>query len=200
MEVIEERVSPKPQIVKQIDRRNKQIKPRSLDLNKVYLIPWLLCLIVSALIPVYDWLYIEIECWNIECKRITLLFSLVLSLANILIFGTLLIINCFYDDNTSLSRIRFSATSFAVFCILSTFNLIIALLTFMQKTCYFTQRVPEERAVDTDFFTTFAVKYDTKLSGVLHILVAVFGFFVSMAFAIIKNNYKYIKQIDFDFE
>ena len=162
--------------------------------------PWILCLVVSILIPIYDWLYIESECWDIDCKRITLFVSLVLSLLNIVILTALLITNCFYENNTSIGRIRFSSISFGVICILSTFNLIVALLMFMQKTCYFTQKVAEEKALNTDMFTTLSVKYDTKLSGVLHIFVAMFGFMVSMAFAIIKNNYKYIKQIDFDLE
>lgn len=200
MEVIEERLTPKPQIVKQSLRRSKSVKlkPNSLNLNKVYWIPWVLALILSVLIIVYEWLYIENECWNIQCKRFTLFISLVLSLANILVFSILFAIHCFYDNNTSIARIRFTAFSFAIICIISTFNLILSLLTFMQKTCYFTQQVPEERLIGADIFAQFSIRYDTKLSGVLHILIAIFGFMVSMAFAIIKNNYKYIKQIDFD--
>jgi len=68
----------------------------------------------------------------------------------------------------------------------------------MQKSCYLTLEVPEDRVTGDNIFHDFPIKYDIKLSGVLHLFVAVFGFMVSMAFAIIKNNYKYVKQINFD--
>jgi hypothetical protein len=68
---------------------------------------------------------------------------------------------------------------------------------FMQKSCYLTLKVPEDRLIGANLFSTLSIKYDIKLSGALHLSVAVFGFFVSMAFAIIKNNYKYVKQINF---
>jgi len=58
-------------------------------------------------------------------------------------------------------------------------------------------KVPEDRLIGANLFSTLSIKYDIKLSGALHLSVAAFGFIVSMAFAVIKNNYSYVKQINF---
>jgi hypothetical protein len=193
MEVLEG-MSSKPQIVKQTKKRSKKIV---LELNKGYFVPWVLTFIISIIILLYNWYYIETECWNDKYKRISIVVSGLLCLANVLVLKTLCLISCFFDSNTSIAGIRFYTLSFGLICIISIMNLLLAIFMFMQKSCYLMLKVPEDRLIGANLFSTLSIKYDIKLSGALHLSVAAFGFIVSMAFAVIKNNYSYVKQINF---
>ena len=202
MEVIEERISPKPQIVRQplMKSSGRRLSSDSVRLHRLYYAPWLLAIVTPVLTVLYDWLQVEPECWDNHCKHWTLITSIVVSVFTTLIALILCVVYCAITNDRSISRIRASAITFVLLATVSIINLLLALLMFMQKTCYFTQVVPSERLDNADWLTDLSVRYDIKLAGVHHLLTAVFGFLVAMGFAIIKNNYKYIKQIDFDYE
>lgn len=202
MDVIEERVSPKPQIVRQplMKSAGRRLRSDSVRLHRVYYVPWLMTTALPVLVVLYDWFQVDPDCWNSQCKRWTLVSSIVISSLTSLSALSLCLVHCAIGGDRSMARIRASAFTFVLLAAVSTLNLLLGLLTFMQKTCYMTLEVGRDRLEGAHWLTDASVRYDTKIAGVLHLLVAIFGFIVAMGFAIIKNNYKYVKQIDFDYE
>lgn len=195
---------------------SRQKRRDSIRLPTPYFVLWSLLIATAASIPLYEWLYVQSpHCW--EARYGQIMFSVFVALTTGTISGVLAAVNAASRTNSiSLFRLTFCTVVFLTLVVLSALNFLTGVYFFALPSCYFAQIIPptttEEDeiaamgvdgavgfvAVVSTFVEAFTLKYDLKIAALLHLLCTLLAFAVAIAFAIIKNNFKYVRQMDFD--
>lgn len=187
-----------PQICETSSRYSREKRLESVRLSTVYYITWVLLIVLALVAPFYEWLFIDgPECWSDRYPLI--MISVLVAMLTTAVSTLLFIINCVNRVSISYWRLNFCSLCFLVLTIISIINFLLAIFYFSLQSCYFLQISPASRIEsNSNWFTIFAFKYDIKVVGVLHILCCLFAFTTGIGFAIIKNNFKYIRQVDLE--
>lgn len=214
--MMEESTSLKPRtMAKGVDMYRLQTEPQ-LCLEIVRLPPWTYVswvglLVFATFIPAYEWTFIsDASCWSARFGHI--LVSIFFALLSFIIGLLLLVANSLIRVSISYMRLNFCTICFIVLTILATANFLTGVYLFSTTTCYFdhllsaekVEALPESTASTTptnkvfEWLRLVTLKYDLKIVGMFHLLTCLAAFTTGMAFAIVKNNFKYVRQVDFD--
>lgn len=146
------------------------------------------------------------------------MFSVFVALSTGTISAVLAAVNAASRTNSiSLFRLTFCTVVFLTLVLLAALNFLTGVYFFALPTCYFAQIIPPTTAEEDEamaamgddtsqglaavvgnFVEAVTLKYDLKIAALLHLLCTLLSFSVAIAFAIIKNNFKYVRQMDFD--
>ena len=167
-------------------------------LGLCYYVLWTLLVLTASLIPFYQWFFIEEPyCWSFRYGHIMLsvFFSMLTALVSLL----LCLLNCLSRGSISIWRLNFCTLCFIILVLLAIINFLTGVYFFSLSTCYFANVIPSGKLTDeSNIFEIITLKYDLKIVAVFHLVCSLLSFTIGIGFAIIKNNFKYIRQIDFD--
>lgn len=194
----EESCSLKPNICDTQSPYTREYRLKSVRLGTIYYFTWILMINMSIGIPFYQWYFIDgPECWSY--RYMVIMSSILVSMLTTAISTLLFLFNCITRVTVSYWRLNFCTLCFIMLTILSIMNFLLAVFTFSLTTCYIAQIMPSERLLpEFNWLQTFTFKYDVKIVGLFHIIICLLSFFTAIGFAIIKNNFKYIRQIDLE--
>lgn len=177
---------------------NREKRLESVRLNIIYCILWILLVAISASIPFYEWFMIdEPECWTARYAHI--MVSVFVAMLTAFISAILCILNCITRISISIWRLNFCTVCFILLLLFSVANFLLAIYLFSMNTCYFAQITPADRLDGiSNWFHMMSLKYDLKIVAILHLICCLLSFAIGIGFAIIKNNFKYVRHIDQD--
>ena len=177
---------------------NREKRRESVRLSPVYYVLWMLLVVTSSVIPFFEWFFVEEpDCWT--ARYVQVMLSVFCAMMTGCVSAVLCLINVMSRGSISYWRLNFCTLCFIVLVLFSVFNFLVGIYFFALPTCYFAQITPPDQLDHSStLFEIITVKYDLKIAGILHLFCSLFSFVIGIGFAIIKNNFKYVRQVDFD--
>ena len=176
---------------------NREERLATVRLHCCYQFLWTLLILFIGLVPVYNWLTVVVA----EClaeRENEIIASVFIALLTGFIAIVLAFLNYCTQKSISSYRVRFCAFCFVLFSIVSALNFLIGIYFFATRSCYFFLEAAVNAYKKEDVvIKKIILMYDLKLAGILHLICSVLAFSIGIGFAIIKNNFKYVRQIDY---